>query len=363
MNLERNISDVGNRRGGIPRERVHGAFIALLPAVYSRRAKYPPHGFTLVELLVVITIIGILIALLLPAVQAAREAARRVQCANNFKQTALALHNYEQQYNMLAPGGFVRQPTMNAAACGPFPPPPAPSYVSGPGWGAMILPFVERQNIWDQFDWNFYNFNQVNVTPAKTQISTYLCPSDIGNTELVAFTNSLGAPPAGDVAQTNIASVGDSRDWTCDAVWPKAFYRLTYVNGIATNGMFGRDTGCRIKDVVDGMSNTLMLAEVTGGGPGSRGGFTWVGMGLMIDVLDGINGPLCLPGGGTYKDESGGVIWGARLVGPSSWHAGGCHFALGDASVQFISEDVNQAVLEALATRAGGEVIDAKAAF
>ena len=90
-----------------------------------RKSKFPrpPEGFTLVELLVVITIIGILIALLLPAVQAAREAARRTQCSNNFKQTALALYNYEQQHNCFPPGGLLRDPSwVSNAACGPYPP-------------------------------------------------------------------------------------------------------------------------------------------------------------------------------------------------------------------------------------------------
>ena len=128
--------------------------------------------------------------------------------------------------------------------------------------------------------------------------------------------------------------------------------------------MFGRQLGCKIRDVYDGTSHTIMIAEVTGGGGGSNKGYPWLIGSLMVDVLDGINGPFTLPGvRPNWKDTSGGVIWGFRLAGPSSYHPGGCNFALGDASVQFISQDINQAVLEALATRAGGEVIDAKAAF
>ena len=180
-----------------------------------RKSKFPrpPEGFTLVELLVVITIIGILIALLLPAVQAAREAARRTQCSNNFKQTALALYNYEQQHNCFPPGGLLRDPSwVSNAACGPYPPsPPDPPVINLPGWAGQILPFLEQENVWDQLDCNKYNYSLPNYNVAKTEIKAYLCPSDPDNTELVEMTFVV-PPPQGYAAQTNIAAVADSRD-------------------------------------------------------------------------------------------------------------------------------------------------------
>jgi prepilin-type N-terminal cleavage/methylation domain-containing protein len=308
-----------------------------------RQVGKPRHdGFTLVELLVVITIIAILVALLLPAVQAAREAARRLQCGNNFKQTAVALLNYESQLGMFPPGGLVWGLSSKPAACGPYPPGGASSY-SGPGWSACILPQMEQQAVWNRFDWTKANWLQPNVGNAATRIYTFLCPDDVGNTELVQFSGN------GDAAQTNIAGVSDTLDWTCDTIWPQQFARV--------NGMFGQQTGCRVRDVKDGLSHTLLLAEVTGGGPGTKGGFPWVTNCLMVDVQEGINGVSTIPGGGKYKDSSGTVIWGFRYNGPSSWHPKGCVVGLGDGSSQFLNQDIAQVVLNALTTRAGGETI------
>ncbi len=348
-------------RGGDPCDRGRGALSLspllspFLPAVYSRRAKCRPAAFTLVELLVVITIIGILIALLLPAVQAAREVARQTQCSNNLHQISLAIHNYEMQNGAYPPGstnyGWVD--VAQNPDCGPLPPGTIGMH-NGLGWAAVLLTQMEQAGIYEQFDFTKTTYQLPNFTYISIDIPLYRCPSDNDSRELIATTGYLqtGPHPDEDAAQMNYAAVSDSLDWTCDkdGLWAKIFGK--------TNGMWGSIYSCRPKDVSDGLSHTLMLIEVTGGGAGSHRGFSWCGQG-QVDTYEGINGPHTLPGGLT-PDNSGSQPYGARFSGPSSWHPDGCHAALGDASVHFLSENIDAAVLAALTTRAGGEVIDGK---
>lgn len=312
----------------------------------------PKNAFTLVELLVVITIIGVLIALLLPAVQAAREAARRTQCKNNLKQAALALMNYESYNGAFPPGTSTWVPSAGVD-CGRHPTSPSWDF-AGPAWSAVILPHLEKGNIWDNVDFSSTDTRRPPNFPLTANlIPSYLCPSDNGNNELGTYT-SLGqnGPTADDDSRyTNYAGVSDSIDWSCDGgslpnSWPKLFPKI--------NGMFGNGNTCRVADVSDGLSHTLMLAEVTCGGPGSHRGFFWIAINL-VDTNGGINNAFTLPGG------CDPAAYSFRTSGPSSWHAGGCHFALGDASVHFLSQNVDAAVLAALTTRAGGEIVDGSA--
>jgi prepilin-type N-terminal cleavage/methylation domain-containing protein len=315
-----------------------------------RRSASRRHGFTLVELLVVITIIAILIALLLPAVQAAREAARRAACANNFKQTALALLNFETMNGAFPPGSMTWDNSGGDPTCG-APVPPFTLNSAGPGWGAYIGPQIELGTVWDKFDWSKDSRYRPNFTLSAIRIRTYLCPDDVGNTELAGYTglDQNGPDPNDDSAQTNIAGVSDPTDWTCgqNKLFPKQFPMI--------RGMFGNRSRCKARDVTDGLSRTLMLAEVTGGGPGSRRGFFWIAQDLVA-TSNGINNTFTLPGGCTSANYS------FRANGPSSWHPGGCNAGLGDGSAQFLSQDIAPSVLAALTTRAGGE-LDGKSDF
>lgn len=288
------------------------------------------HGFTLVELLVVITIIGILIALLLPAVQAARESARRLQCSNNFKQVGLALFNYESARQTFPQGELTTQ----TGQCG------WTRQYWGCGWSVMILPYLELSNVYDHF--NFILF--YNVTPNSDlmaggmSIKAYQCPSDPQADPRVSASGGINHPgmdPKEDLGRSNMAGVADSRDWSCshDGNWA-----TTTGDGVLYNF-----SATRIADIRDGASNTLAVGEMTGSYTGTFDGTHFVNY-VIGDTYYGINGPNTVPGGGTYH---------YYRVGFSSYHPGGCHFLMADGSVQFLSQNVDQRLLTALTTRDG----------
>jgi prepilin-type N-terminal cleavage/methylation domain-containing protein/prepilin-type processing-associated H-X9-DG protein len=288
-----------------------------------------PKGFTLVELLVVITIIGILIALLLPAVQAAREAARRMQCANNIKQSALALYNYESAKGCFPPG-LLWELTASRA------------YVWG--WSAYILPYMEQQGLYDGIDfkrpWSYWD--GPNITVTKTLIPGHMCPSDPQYGESMWVT---GSTPQPDAAMTNLCGVSDTADWTQgDEYTPKNFPD--------NDGIFGGNRSCTIADIKDGTSNTLLVGETTGGGKGTYLGEIWVSANIY-DTKEGINGPNTTQGG-TYPglDPSKPGV-GCNSSGFSSFHPGGCNFAMADGSVTFLSQNISQNSLTALTSRNG----------
>ena len=177
-------------------------------------------GFTLVELLVVIAIIGILIALLLPAVQAAREAARRSQCTNNVKQLALAFHNYHDTFRAFPRFDYV------------------PTVVTNPyqGYSAltMILPFTEQDAVYDGINFNVAWTDGANTTMRRTRITAFLCPSD----------REWGGADAGN---NYVVSAGSHYQ-----VWG---------NASTLNGPFKRDLETRMRDITDGTSNTIFIGE------------------------------------------------------------------------------------------------------
>lgn len=318
-----------------------------MPGKLSVKSTNAVRAFTLVELLVVIAIIGILVALLLPAVQSAREAARRSHCANNFRQVGLAMHTYHDAIGTFPPSHIIWVQTQRST-CGPR---PNNGTWYGFGWGVLILPYMEQTAVWEQFDPGV-QLSVASTLPnfrvAATRLGTYLCPSDPQQGELVVMTGtgSNGVHPDEDVRQSNMAVTADSVDWSCDNLWPKQFP--------VNNGVLGALHGTDLKHVTDGTSNTFMVGEVTGGGQGSYAGHPWANFGY-IDTYDGINGPFTVPGG--QFSSGSGAIWGFRRTGASSYHPGGCHFMMTDGSVPFLIENVSASVLAALTTRSLGEPV------
>ncbi|NLY02238.1 MAG: DUF1559 domain-containing protein [Rhodopirellula sp.] len=309
---------------------------------WSKRSSQ--RGFTLVELLVVIAIIGILIALLLPAVQAAREAARRSQCSNKFKQVGLALHNYHDTHQTLPPGSIVWSSTYGC------PPTQSPTTYYGWGWATFILPYIEMENVYDKFEFREPAYNSpICYRAAGAMIDTYLCPSDPQAGGYVEFTGSKGPdglsnqPDNTDFPAINMVGVADSQDWICH--YASASYLFPKHYNVA-DGIMADRKGCRFRDILDGTSNTLMIAEVTGGGLGTTKGFSWV-FTPMTDTYEGINGLYTVPGGYTA------ALYNFRTTGPSSYHPGGCQFAIGDGSVRFLSETIDRETLKRLTDRAG----------
>jgi len=298
-------------------------------------------GFTLVELLVVIAIIGVLVALLLPAVQAARESARRTQCLGNFKQIGIALQNHHSAKNTF-PMGIEMWDRRNARCANPD---GVGSHTWGWSWGVYILPYMEQQHVYDMFDFSERSWGAPKSFLAGAhQIPAYECPSDPQRGEWLGGVSGQwnGNHEEEDVFGLSVAGVADSIDWTCGGLrWP----------GPDKNGILYQLSKTSAKDITDGLSNTLIVGEVVGQGPGTYRGYYWLTWNIL-HTANGINLPLQLIRSQGFFD-----MWGPADGGFASYHPGGCHFTLADGSARFISEDVDQVVLAALSTRAEGDIV------
>ncbi len=291
-----------------------------------------PRAFTLVELLVVIAIIGILIALLLPAVQAAREAARRMQCTNHLKQMGLALHNYMTANREYFPAGS-----------------------DGPERHALftyMLPYLEQKNVFENLDLKGSTFNDQNKTQRFALIPEYVCPSFRGD----PVVRSAAADYMIGALTTYQAVCGTllPGDTNVDVSAP--------FGDMPRNGMFGWRRLRRVGDVTDGLSNTLAMGEFVHrdtvgtyavhpgnvrpwlwGTNSSTGSYTFKVIQYSINAK--VNrADISPPGTARYNHLPMG-----------SQHPGGANFLLGDGSVHFLPESIDMTVYRALATCDGGE--------
>jgi prepilin-type N-terminal cleavage/methylation domain-containing protein/prepilin-type processing-associated H-X9-DG protein len=334
-------------------------------------------GFTLIELLVVIAIIGILMALLLPAVQKVREAAARTQCLNNLKQIGLGMHNYHDD-NKAFPQAY--KPVS----------PPDPTAPPGTGtYGAsafsLVLPYIEQGNVYRQFDVNRAALSAFNMPPANPAYSTvillFLCPSAPGqptvdySAELANSFNNFGItvnyPPGLIFGRTDY----------CPDAGMSADIPGININAGASIICQPPDGPVRITAVKDGTSNTIMIVE-------DAGRPTWYGSNGVVSMPSYTGAPGTTPqGGGAWADplnynatnggdpSGSGIAAGGGFMGipPAPWscangctndseifafHTGGSNVCFGDGSVRFVRNGLTMAQMQALLSRAGGEVIN-----
>ncbi|MBN1395571.1 MAG: DUF1559 domain-containing protein [Pirellulales bacterium] len=318
-----------------PRDRGRGAF----PASPHPRIpqSLPLYGFTLVELLVVITIIGILIALLLPAVQAAREAARRMSCGNNIKQIGLGLHMYHDTFDML-PAGWRGYDTGGE-----------PFWFGYPGWAwsASILPYMEQTSLYkSQIRFDLPITDPENDLVRVARIGIFRCPSDENDND--AFELTGGEPSVGPVdfpvvlATGNYIGVFGTVDFhnVCDT-------DAADFNGCRGDGVFYLNEQVRFGDIRDGLSQTLIVGERSS----KLAPSTWVGV-----VTGGQHGVARVVGVAAYPPNSEEEAE-HYFHNFSSYHPAGTHFLSGDGSVRLMPESIDAGVYKALCTRDGGEII------
>jgi prepilin-type N-terminal cleavage/methylation domain-containing protein/prepilin-type processing-associated H-X9-DG protein len=277
-------------------------------------------GFTLIELLMVVAVIAILIALLLPAVQQAREGARRMQCRNNLCQLALALHNYHAAHRVLPPGSVNETGPVQYGIAG----------ANHFGWIAQILPQLDEANVWRQFDFSKTSYQQ---TPLSAPQVLY-CPSVPGPGMSYAACHH-DAPALIDVDN---------------------------------NGVQFLNSSVRLRDITDGKAHTLLLGECLGIGAGawyqgtdstlrhSGAGIDGAGTIDMTAYYRELSRLSALDGGAEMESEAESAVV-ASPMRFGSIHSGGAHFALADGSVRFISSSVDSHVLRRLGNRHDGEIV------
>jgi prepilin-type processing-associated H-X9-DG protein len=295
--------------------------------------------------LVVIAIIAVLIALLLPAVQSAREAARRMQCTNNLKQIGLGLHNYNQANNALPYGTGI--------CCTP----------AGGNWSTFVLPFMELTASYNALNQDLGYNTPANSTIVTTVISTFVCPSDPDASQPI--TTRFAAHDASPAMMLWYpASMGPTHMDLCDFCPNKTPSSSNYccqgynfgTNGNGADippgtfaGMFGRTThAVGFNEVSDGLSNTFMVGETL------PKGCTFMGVFSQNFPLSGTIIPL-----NTFETAVDDRWW--RTCGFKSRHPGGGNMMMGDGSVRFIKQSINFVTWNNLGTRAGGEIVSSDA--
>ncbi len=292
-------------------------------------------AFTLVELLVVIAIIGILVALLLPAIQAVRESARKSSCRNNLHQIGLAMQNYESSFKKLPPGyKYAAGPQGNAL---------------GHSWTDMILPFMELQSMYDQINFKLPIYDPVNAAVREIHIDSLICPTDdvsptgfveMGNDRfaMACYVANFGTPDLDADQEQKLDPAAPNRPW----------------------GPFYRNSKTKLKDITDGTSKTLMCGERQNGPFRTKGAHgvhieyetTWAGAVREITDPTDDHGHMVLFQVGHTPNSA---LSDDRDVSAS--HSGEALFVMCDASVHSISENIDEKVYFALGTMNKDETV------
>ena len=308
-------------------------------------------GFTLIELLVVIAIIAILIALLLPAVQQAREAARRTQCKNNLKQWGLSLHNYHDTFLMFPMGAMGLDALTGVRPQG-----------NNFGWHVRVLPYLEQTALYNSFNFNaFYN----SLTPTNNQVlreqsfEAMFCPSAPTrnrqpDTVAEGYTvHYYGVAGAKDAVETTRKFAMQNN------TFPRPNFDTDH-GQVAVTGILFRNSRINMRDITDGTTNTLMVGEVSSApAPGRSNGHRAWPQGASTETSS------------TAQYACKNVRWGIGQVGWNggnlnylyndqrfgSNHTGGAQFLMGDGAVKFVSQNIDFNLYQSLATRDGGEVV------
>lgn len=347
-------------------------------------------GFTLIELLVVIAIIAVLIALLLPAVQQAREAARRTQCKNNLKQIGLAMFNYESTHSRFPLPTLFSLGNGSAGFGGTL---------TTSVWSLSILPYLDQGNAYNLYNTNLSAFDPANAVAGQTVINGYLCPSTPREANTVSYTNSVVVPGGLSTQPWTLTNAG-AIDYICTMQVTKAFVDFAYnttgsptVDGWGVGGTVVAGSavnvpnGSRISDITDGASNTLLVGEMAGRNKLYRKGKIVPAVSTSYPAVAADDGGWQqIFGGGAWVDPSNGqwklsgrLFDGTGTLGPCTvncsnahlrpgdtaqysaglyaFHVGGAHVVLCDGSVRFLSENISNITLIGLVSAQRGEVL------
>jgi prepilin-type N-terminal cleavage/methylation domain-containing protein len=343
-------------------------------------------GFTLIELLVVIAIIAILIALLLPAVQQAREAARRTQCKNNLKQIGLAFHNYHDIYNRFPLPALIT--VLGSATT-------QGGLLSSNVWSLAILPQIDQAPLYNTYNFNYSAFEPVNAATVQAILPAYLCPSSprAANTNTTTIPAALaGGMLTGNVTMANAGAI----DYVCTTRIRGEFFNIAY----NTTGMSDKDgwamgallavptpggpyppNGGKVADITDGTSNTTLVGELAGRNTLYRrnrtpvsssdpeaqamavfGGGSWADpfggnteiSGRPYDGSLAVNGPCAINCSNARNSYNSAL---QRAAGLYSFHVGGSHVLMADGAVRFLSENLSSITFASLVTRSNGETL------